>query len=252
VNIAQQFKAHYEGNDYELFKHISEINPEPYTAFFSTPQYVLSLYSPECFMKITERRIISRPIKGTRPRSIDPIKDHQLAQELLQSQKDEAELLMIVDLVRNDLGKVCQYGSVHVTELNRLETHPHVHHLVATVEGTLNEGCHHLDALKALFPGGSITGAPKKRSMEIIHEIEPDRRNIYTGAFGYVGFNQRTELAMIIRNLMRVENTLTFYAGSGIVADSEPLAEYEETLEKAKHIFTFLDPNNGEKTIFTR
>jgi para-aminobenzoate synthetase component 1 len=177
--------------------------------------------------------IQTRPIKGTRPRDADPTRDAQLAYELQTSAKELAELVMITDLLRNDLGKVCEFGSVQTPDLARLERFAQVQHLVSTVEGRLRRGVTHLAALASCFPGGSITGAPKFRAMEIIDELEPLARGPYTGALGYLGFNRESQLSIIIRTAICHERTAYFHVGAGIVADSNPEAEYEETLAKA-------------------
>jgi para-aminobenzoate synthetase component 1 len=183
----------------------------------------------------------TRPIKGTRPRGRDVAEDQRLRAELLESKKDRAELLMIVDLERNDLGRVCQYGSVSVPELTTLEQYPTVFHTVSTITGTLREECDHIDCLRACFPGGSITGAPKIRSMEIIEELEPTRRKIYTGSLGYLGFNGETDLNIIIRTMAIADGKVYFQSGGGIVADSDPEKEYEETLHKVRALFSALN-----------
>jgi len=182
----------------------------------------------------------TRPIKGTRPRGATAAEDRRLREELLASAKDRAELIMIVDLERNDLGRVCRYGTIHPEELMRLESHPVVHHLVSTIKGELAEGYDHIDCLRACFPGGSITGAPKIRAMEIIEELEPCRRKIYTGSMGYLGFNGETDLNILIRTMLHVNSTYYFNVGGGIVADSDPEMEYEETLHKGKGIMQAL------------
>ena len=184
--------------------------------------------------------VSTRPIKGTRRRTGDEDRDRLLRRELLASPKDLAELVMIVDLERNDLGRVCDYGSVRVTQPVVLEEHPTVYHLVATVEGDLHAGVGPVDLIKASFPGGSITGAPKVRSMEIIDELEPTARNLYTGSIGYIGFNGEMDLNIVIRTFLVQHSRLTFQVGGGIVADSSPQAEYEETLHKGRALFRAL------------
>ena len=176
----------------------------------------------------------TRPIKGTRPRGRTPEEDAALAQELLRSEKDAAELAMIVDLERNDLGRVCSYGTVRVTRPKALESFPTVHHLVATVVGRLHAGCDRTELLKATFPGGSITGAPKIRAMQIIDELEPTRRSVYTGAIGYLGFDGGMDLNIAIRTFLVRGGRAWFQAGGGIVADSQPESEYDETAQKAR------------------
>jgi para-aminobenzoate synthetase component 1 len=184
-------------------------------------------------LRLSGPHVITRPIKGTRPRSADPTRDAQLSYELQTSPKELAELLMITDLLRNDLGRVCEYGTVQVPELVRLERYPQVQHLVSTVEGRLWPGVTHFDALARCFPGGSITGAPKIRAMEIIDELEPVARGPYTGCLGYLGFNRESQLSIVIRTAICQAREVHYYAGAGIVADSSPSAEYDETLAKA-------------------
>jgi para-aminobenzoate synthetase component I len=215
--------------------------------------------SPELFLELRDREVVTRPIKGTRSRSTDPVVDEALRMELLQSAKDRAELAMIVDLERNDLGRVCEFGSVRVVprqtssgshrrdagatphrrdagatpKLFELETHPTVHHLVATVRGRLRAGLDAVDLLRATFPGGSITGAPKVRAMEIIDELEPTARSVYTGAIGYLGLDGSAVFNIAIRTMIRVDGRIHIHAGGGIVADSVPEDEYDETEAKA-------------------
>ena len=193
----------------------------------------------------------TRPIKGTRPRSADPTRDAQLSYELQTSTKELAELVMITDLLRNDLGKVCEYGSVQTPELARLERYTHVHHLVSTVEGRLRPEISHLSALASCFPGGSITGAPKFRAMEIIDELEPVSRGAYTGALGYIGFNHESQLSIVIRTAVTHNGQAYFHAGAGIVADSDPEAEYQETLAKARGFLECLgtDPAHSPEVL---
>lgn len=182
----------------------------------------------------------TRPIKGTRPRGNSPEQDELLAAELLGSEKDRAELVMIVDLERNDLGRVAEYGSVRVPDLLRLEKYATVFHLVATVTARLRPGLTAVDLLRAAFPGGSISGAPKVRAMEIIDELEPVRRSIYTGSIGYIGFSGDMDTSIVIRTMIINNDRVYFQAGGGIVADSSPESEYQETLAKAKALFTAL------------
>ena len=182
------------------------------------------------------RGVSTRPIKGTRPRFADPQLDERSAYDLLTSQKEIAELVMITDLERNDLGRVCEYGSVHVSELLKLERYAQVFHLVSTVEGRLRDEIDHVEALRLCSPGGSITGAPKKRAMEIIADLETTPRGLYTGAIGYWGWNGESQFSIAIRTLIRDRDHWHFHVGSGIVADSDPIAEYQETLHKAEGI----------------
>jgi anthranilate/para-aminobenzoate synthase component I len=196
--------------------------------------------SPELFLRLSGSHIETRPIKGTRPRAADPTRDTQLTYELQTSAKELSELVMITDLLRNDLGRVCEYGSVQVPELVRLERYPHVQHLVSTVEGRLRRDVTHLSAFASCFPGGSITGAPKIRAMQIIDELEPVTRGLYTGCLGYLGFNRESQLSILIRTAVCLGARVYFHTGAGIVADSEPEAEYGETLAKAGGFFSAL------------
>jgi para-aminobenzoate synthetase component I len=188
------------------------------------------------FLHIRDRQIRTRPIKGTRPRHPDPATDARNAEELLASPKERAELIMITDLERNDLGQVCEFGSVVATELLKLEAFQQVFHLVSTVEGQLRPDIDHIKALRACFPGGSITGAPKKRAMEIIAELEPEPRGLFTGAIGYIGFNGTSQFNIAIRTVVIEDGIAHFHVGAGIVADSIPAQEWQETLDKAAGI----------------
>ena len=234
VNLSQRFSCTYPSSSFELFEKLAFINPAPFSTFLNFPEVSVISSSPERFLCLKGNKIHTRPIKGTRPRGRDKEEDKSLAKELLNSPKDRAELIMIVDLERNDLGKFCYYGSVKVKELVTLETNPTVFHTVSTVEGKVVDGMTPVDCVKYSFPGGSITGAPKVRSMEIIEELEPTRRNIYTGAIGYISFNRRMDLNIAIRTIIIKDNTAYFQVGGGIVADSNPELEYEETLHKGK------------------
>ena len=196
--------------------------------------------SPERFLKVRGDRVETRPIKGTRPRGKSPEEDRALAQALLSSVKDRAENVMIVDLERNDIGRVCRYGTVKVTELAILETYPTVFHLTSTVVGRLSEGKSRIDLLKATFPGGSITGAPKVRAMEIIDELEPTRRSVYTGSLGYLSFGGDMDLNIVIRTMIIKGGRAYFQVGGAIVYDSEPEAEYIETLDKGRALIQAL------------
>jgi para-aminobenzoate synthetase component 1 len=241
VNLSQRFEAELGLTPYELYRRIRQINPAPFAAYLDmgNGQAVVSA-SPERFMKLTGDMVETRPIKGTRPRGKNPRQDAALAKELVESIKDRAENVMIVDLERNDIGRVCRYGSVKVTELVILETYPTVFHLTSMVVGQLSQDKTGIDLLKASFPGGSITGAPKVRSMEIIDELEPTRRSVYTGALGYLGFNGDMDLNIVIRTFIIDGHKVYFQVGGGIVYDSEPEAEYQETLDKAKALFMAL------------
>lgn len=239
ANLSQRFEAPLpEGfNAFEHYKILRKINPAPFAAYMNFGSLTLSSASPERFLQVRGRQVETRPIKGTRPRMPDPVKDQAMQKELLASEKDRAENIMIVDLLRNDLSKVCTDESVEAPELCRLETFAGVHHLVSTVTGTLREKETALDALEACFPGGSITGAPKVRAMEIIEGLEPLRRGPYCGAMGYIGFNGAMDTNIVIRTLVYEGRKISFNAGGGITADSIPAAEYRETLDKAGGIF---------------
>jgi para-aminobenzoate synthetase component 1 len=197
--------------------------------------------SPERFLRIRGDRVETRPIKGTRPRGKTPEEDAALANQLKTSTKDRAENIMIVDLERNDLGRVCHYGTVNVTELAILEVFPTVFHLTSTVEGRLRKGKNCIDLLKATFPGGSITGAPKVRAMEIIDELEPSRRSAYTGSIGYLSFNGDIDLNIAIRTFLVKGNKAYFQVGGAVVYDSDPEAEYQETLDKGRALIDALN-----------
>jgi para-aminobenzoate synthetase component 1 len=234
VNLSQRLSVEADFTAWELFRRLSEVSPAPYAAFLDAGHFQLASSSPESFLRLSGRHVRTRPIKGTRPRGEDPTRDAQLAYELQTSPKENAELVMITDLLRNDLGRVCEFGSVQVPDLLRLERFAHVQHLVSTVEGRLRPDLTHLDALAACFPGGSITGAPKIRAMEIIDELEPVTRGPYTGALGYLGFNRESQFSLLIRTAVCAAGRTYFHIGAGIVADSDPAAEYEETLIKAR------------------
>jgi len=236
VNVTHAFSARWEGDAFALFTALRHYSPAPYSAFLALGDGEIISSSPELFLKMSGRQIRTRPIKGTRPRHFEPVRDELLAYELLTSPKEVAELVMITDLERNDLGQICEYGSVRVTELLKLERYEQVFHLVSTVEGTLRENVGQVAALEACFPGGSITGAPKKRAREIIASLERRDRGVYTGAIGYFGYNGESQFSIAIRTLEKHGEHLTFAVGAGIVADSEPAREYQETLDKAAGI----------------
>jgi para-aminobenzoate synthetase component 1 len=240
VNLAQRLTTVFPFSGWRLFRALSDVSPAPFSAYLDAGGVQVASSSPELFLRISGFHIQTRPIKGTRPRSMDATRDSQLSYQLQTSAKEMAELVMITDLLRNDLGRVCEFGTIQVPELARLERYPHVQHLVSTVEGTLRSGVTHLGALAACFPGGSITGAPKIRAMQIIDELEPICRGPYTGALGYVGFNRESQLSMIIRTALRKDGLVHFHVGAGIVADSVPDAEYLETIAKARGFFEAL------------
>jgi para-aminobenzoate synthetase component 1 len=240
ANLSHRLEACCGVGGWELFQRLSEVSPAPFAAYLDAGGFQVVSSSPEMFLRLSGRQVVTRPIKGTRPRSADPTRDAQLAYELQTSAKELAELVMITDLLRNDLGRVCEYGSVQVPELVRLERYPHVQHLVSTVEGRLRRDVTHLSAFASCFPGGSITGAPKIRAMQIIDELEPVTRGLYTGCLGYLGFNRESQLSILIRTAVCLGARVYFHTGAGIVADSEPEAEYGETLAKAGGFFSAL------------
>ena len=243
VNYAHEFQARHEGDPLALYLALRRHNPAPYSAFLGLGEdcAILST-SPELFLSVRGRRIVTRPIKGTRPRDQYPRRDAEQIAALRQSAKDAAELAMIVDLERNDLGRVCAPGSVVVADRGRIESYASVHHLVAEVTGELEEGRDRVDLLAAAFPGGSITGAPKVRAMEIIDEIEVGRRGPYTGAMGLLTDDGNMELNIAIRTPILARGVVHIHVGGGIVADSDPHAEYQETLDKGRAIFEALAP----------
>ncbi len=237
ANLSQRFSAPLLEPAWELYRRLRVLNAAPFSAYLNFGDFAIASSSPERFLKVEGRRVETRPIKGTRPRSSDPGEDEAQKRELLESAKDRAELSMIVDLERNDLGRVCEYGSVRVEEHAVLESYATVHHLVSTVTGELHRGRDVIDLLRASWPGGSITGAPKIRSMEIIDELEPTARSVYTGGIGYLGFDGTHDLNIAIRTMIITGGRAYFQVGGGIVADSEPEAEFQETLHKGRAMF---------------
>ena len=240
VNLAQRFSAQASGDPWLAYQRLRLINPAPYSAFLSTPYAQILSASPERFLRVENRQVETKPIKGTRPRAGHPRLDAEQIAELVASEKDRAENLMIVDLLRNDLSKNCELGSVKVPKLFEVESFATVHHLVSTVTGKLAPGRDAIDLLRGAFPGGSITGAPKVRAMQIIEEIEPHRRGVYCGAIGYVGYDGNMDTNIAIRTLVHSHGTVRFWAGGGIVADSQREAEYQETFDKAAALLSLL------------
>ena len=236
VNLSQAFVATVRGDLFGLYEALRDASPAPMAAYLNLAGREILSSSPESFLKISGRGIETRPIKGTRPRFSDPDEDRRSAYDLQTSAKEIAELVMITDLLRNDLGQVCEFGSVEVADMLRLESLAQVHHLVSTVTGTLRPDVDAIAAIAACFPGGSITGAPKKRAMEIIRELEHTPRGIYCGAIGWLGYNGESSFNIAIRTLVRSGDQLIYQVGAGIVADSDPEKEYEETLHKAAGI----------------
>lgn len=241
INLSQQFVGEVNLNPIEIYKRVRKFNPAQFGALIciDKERWILST-SPELFVHLKDGFVITKPIKGTIRRGKDQNEDEILKEELLQSEKDSAELLMIVDLERNDLGKVCKPGSVQVKRLKQIETYSSVHHLVAEITGELKDGKDFFDLLEAMFPGGSITGAPKKRSMEIIDELEKSRRGVYTGSIGYINLNGDAMFNIAIRTLVYEKGKLYLNLGGGIIYDSIPEKEYDETLQKGKAIFNSL------------
>ncbi|HKE86971.1 MAG TPA: aminodeoxychorismate synthase component I [Vicinamibacterales bacterium] len=245
ANLSQRFDAPLRDIcPWEFYRRLRSRNPAPFAAFLDSPDAVIISASPERFMHVdTTRQVETRPIKGTRPRGVGPEHDAALGQALAESAKDRAENLMIVDLMRNDLSRVCRPGSVRVSELFSLERYATVHHLVSTVVGQLEPGLDALHLLRAAFPGGSITGAPKLRAMEVIAELEPSQRGVYCGSIGYWSVTGELDTSIAIRTaVMGPGGRVYFSAGGGIVADSDPEQEYQETLDKARALIDALPP----------
>ncbi|MFA5116926.1 MAG: aminodeoxychorismate synthase component I [Candidatus Omnitrophota bacterium] len=237
LNLSQRFSAETVVSAEEIYAKLRSLSPADFSAYLDCGDFQIISSSPERFLSLDKKVVYTRPMKGTRPRSSNKDLDRKLKSELLSSPKDMAELLMIVDLERNDLGKVCEYGSVRVDALREIEEYKTVFQTTATVEGVLHKNKDRLDLIRACFPGGSITGCPKIRSMEIIEELEPTRRSVYTGSMGYLSFCGNMDLNILIRTILKKDNTLYFQAGGGIVADSKPDEEYRETLVKARAMF---------------
>jgi len=242
VNLSQRLTAPLPLGSWEFYRRLAAVSPAPFAAWISADRFQIASSSPEQFLRLSGAQIRTRPIKGTRPRSEDATRDAQLGYELQASTKERAELIMITDLLRNDLGRIAEFGSVQVPELMRLERYAHVQHLVSTVEARLKPGVTHFQALASCFPGGSITGAPKIRAMDIIDELEPITRGPYTGCAGYLGFNRESQLSILIRAAVCEGGRIHFHVGAGIVADSDPEAEYEETWAKAGGFLAALNP----------
>lgn len=234
--IAHRYRAPWEGDAWPFYEALRHYSPAPFAGYLDLKDTTVMSASPECFLRLSGRNALTRPIKGTRPRRSESDADERSAYDLITSPKEVAELVMITDLERNDLGRVCEYGSVHVSDLLRLERFEQVFHLVSSVEGTLRPDVSHVEAIAACFPGGSISGAPKKRALEIIDELEPSPRGLYTGAIGFLGFNGESRFNIAIRTVVISDGEASFHVGAGIVADSEPEKEWQETLDKAAGI----------------
>jgi para-aminobenzoate synthetase component 1 len=240
VNVTQRYEVSIPCNPWSLYRRLRTINPAPFCAYLEYPDLAVLSASPEQFLNLKDGTVTSRPMKGTRPRGTRAAGDNRLAGELLASEKDRAENVMIVDLVRSDLGKVCVPGSIRVPELFAIEKYPTVWQMVSTVCGRMRAEVDATDLLRACFPGGSVTGAPKIRAMEIIDELEPTQRGVYCGAIGYVGFDGSMQMSVPIRILLAKGGKVYVPVGAGIVADSDPEAEYEETRQKARASFAAL------------
>jgi para-aminobenzoate synthetase component I len=246
VNLAQRFSHSFEGSPFALFSALRSASPSFYGAYLNCGDHVVISSSPELFLRQQGRRVETRPIKGTRPRGRDEQEDRKFKDALIRSPKEAAELTMIVDLERNDLGRVCEYGSVEVAQHRYIEELPTLFHTVSTVRGQLRPGAGVVDLLRATFPGGSISGCPKIRAIEIIDEIEPVRRHVYTGAVGFIGADD-LRLSIAIRTMTVSRGRLYYHVGSGIVADSQPELEYEETLHKAAGMKQAIESCRGEQ-----
>jgi para-aminobenzoate synthetase component 1 len=240
VNLSQRLLCPAALTPLDLYARLREQNPAPFAAYFDMGEFAIASASPELFLRVRTGVVETRPIKGTRPRGATEIEDRRFADELLASAKDRAENIMIVDLLRNDLGRVCDYGSVRVSALCALESYRSVHHLVSAVRGRLRPGCGAIDLLRACFPGGSVTGAPKVRAMEIIAELEPTARGPYCGSLGYIGFDGSMDTSILIRTFTIGRGWVQFPVGGGIVADSSPQEEYAETMHKAEGLLRAL------------
>lgn len=246
INLAQRFSTRYQGDPWQAYQCLRNQTHTPFSAYLEFDNGCLLSLSPERFLQVNDKRVETRPIKGTRPRHADPAQDQQLKTELQQSPKDRAENLMIVDLLRNDLGRSCQIGSIKVPELFKIESYANVHHLVTSVTGKLEQPIDAIKLLRDSFPGGSITGAPKIRAMEIIEQLEPHRRSAYCGSIGYIGFNGQMDSNICIRTLVADKQSpkggnLHCWAGGGIVADSDCAAEYQETFDKVNNLLEGLE-----------
>ncbi len=250
VNLTTRFSAKTTASPLELYRRLRAADPSSHGALISWDKSAIISASPELFLDLKGDRVVTRPIKGTRPRGGNAREDETLRRALAESEKDAAELNMIVDLLRNDLGRVCAPGSVRVVEAGEIETHPTVFHRVATIEGRLAAGRGWADLLRASFPGGSITGAPKIRAMQIIDELEPTRRSAYCGAIGMIGLDGSVSLSVAIRTMIQVGQSVHLHAGGAIVADSQPNEEYRELLAKARGMFAALgDPGSSQPDI---
>jgi len=247
INLTQRFTARFKGSTWQAYRRLRRATPTPYGGYLAWGDQAILSLSPERFIGAVDGQVETRPIKGTRPRGSTIVEDERLATELLQSAKDRAENIMIVDLLRNDLGRVCRPGSVAVPRLCGLESYANVHHLVSIVRGELAAEARPLDLLAAAFPGGSITGAPKYRAMQIINELEPCQRSVYCGSLGYIDRRGRLDTSIAIRTVVADGDTLHIWGGGGLVADSDEEAEYQETLAKIGRLMQALtNPTHDE------
>ncbi len=249
VCLSQRFEVPLSLSPWRLYSRLRDVSPVPYSAYLELGDLAVASASPELFLRKEGQRVETRPIKGTRPRGRTPEEDHLLAEELRSSEKDRAENVMIVDLLRNDLGRVCRAGTVRWPELFTVESYSTVHHLVSSVEGVLEDRYDALSLLKSCFPGGSVTGCPKIRAMEIIDELEPTQRGAYCGSIGFVGFNGNMDTSIVIRTVVVKGGTAYFQVGGAIVADSDPESEYQETLDKARAIVLALKGSGEWKAV---
>lgn len=241
INFAQRFDASYQGSEWQAYRLLRDVNKAPFSSFIRLEENCILSVSPERFLQVKSGLVETKPIKGTRKRALNDEDDKKLSEELLNSEKDRAENLMIVDLLRNDLSKHCEPHSVIVPALFKLESYPAVHHMVSTILGKLKASSSPIQLLKGAFPGGSITGAPKHRAMQIIQELEPNKRSIYCGSIGYIGVRDDMDTSICIRTVLAENNRLYCWAGGGIVLDSEIASEYQESLDKVAKILPVLE-----------
>ncbi|MCC7429418.1 anthranilate synthase component I family protein, partial [bacterium] len=238
VNISQKFQAKFEGNAFSLFKSLNKINPSPFCCFVNLKNFTVVSSSPERLLLVEDGFAQTRPIGGTRKRGFSKKEDNKLTEKLLLNEKERAEHTMLVDLERNDLGRICEFGSVKVDEFMVVENYSHVKHIVSNVVGKLFPDLNFLELLRAMFPGGTLTGCPKVRCLEIIEELETLQRGLYAGSIGFLNFDGNLDLNIVIRTFVIFGEELEFQVGAGIVADSDPESEYFETLQKAKALLT--------------
>lgn len=249
VNLSVRQHFELESHPLEIYETLRKVNPSPYMAYLHFPEFQIVSGSPELLVKKQGNSVSTRPIAGTRSRGQNEEEDTRLANELIENEKERAEHVMLVDLERNDLGRVCEYGSVHVNEFMVIEKYSHVMHIVSNVQGKLKKEANYADIIKATFPGGTITGAPKVRTMEIIEELEPTRRGIYTGSIGWIGYDENMELNIVIRTLLAKDGYGYVQSGAGIVIDSNPEYEYKESLKKARAMVKAIELSKEEKIL---